>query len=136
MPLTETLTYNRQPTMTTYSRANNDTLCIFVDFGKVDKKDKKQEQLLQSQLLTALCCVCCLRKVRKKLSQNIKQNLYHTCFTRNKDRTRVLIDWDNRQNNLFWDTKLYNELNRNRKSKRLAQKNLTKRKNSSGHIPL
>ena len=58
MPLTETLTYNRQPTMTTYSRANNDTLCIFVDFGKVDKKDKKQEQLLQSQLLTALCCVC------------------------------------------------------------------------------
>ena len=52
-----------------------------------------------------------------------KQKLFHTCFTRNDDRTRVLIDWDNDKrcvtggtNDAFWDRKLYNKLERNRKS--------------------
>ena len=77
------------------------------------------------------------------MPKNSKQKLYHTCFTRNNDGTRVLIDWDNGKrcipggtNQSFWDRKLYNELERNRKSKEAPQKNLTKRKMSKRPILL
>ena len=77
------------------------------------------------------------------MSKNIEQKLSHTCFTRNDDKTRVLIDWDNGERCItggtkdsFWDRKLCNELKRNRKSKKLAQKNLKKEKKPMGLIKL
>ena len=48
-----------------------------------------------------------------KMLQNVEQKLYHTCFTRKKDGTRVFIDWDNDErcitggtNDTFWDKKV------------------------------
>ena len=62
--------------------------------------------------------------------------LYHTCFTRNDDRTRILVNLDTgKQCTLgmtedpFWDRKLYNELKRQRIAKKAANEHKKKDKN-------
>ena len=63
------------------------------------------------------------------MSQN--KNLYHTCFTRNDDGTRILINLNKGEKCImgmnedrFWDRKLYNELKRSRKAKEAANERL------------
>ena len=86
--------------MTTCGRANNDALCIIVDFG----------QVVQNKKATTTSDIAS----NDTMLQN--KNLYHTCFTRNGEGTRVLINWDNGERCItgmtedpFWDRKLYNE---------------------------
>ena len=64
-----------------------------------------------------------------------KKNLYHTCFTRNDNRTCVLTNWENAERgitgvteDLFWDRKLYNELKRSRVAKKAANERITRQK--------
>ena len=63
------------------------------------------------------------------------KNLDHTCFTRNDDGTRALIDWDNGEKCImgmtedpFWDKKLYNELKRSRLTKKAADEHISRQK--------
>ena len=58
-----------------------------------------------------------------------KKGIYHNCYQRNNDGTRVMIDWENSEQCLtggtsdpFWARKLHNKLTRNRKSKKLLTK--------------
>ena len=67
------------------------------------------------------------------MSQN--KNLYHTCFTRNCDGTRVLINWDNVKRCItgmtedpFWDRKLYNEVKRSTVAKKAAEEHISRQK--------
>ena len=62
---------------------------------------------------------------------SLETGIYHTCFTRNNDETRVLIGRDNDEqfviggtNDPFWDRKLYYELKRSRKSKKVGNEKL------------
>ena len=74
------------------------------------------------------------------------RKIYHNCFARNKDGTRIEIDWDNGgkvhlwgrgADDQFWSTKIYNARVRNRKCKDNAQKRqMNNRKKSPAEIPL
>ena len=70
------------------------------------------------------------------MSQN--KNLYHTCFTRNDDGTRILINLGKGEKCImgmnedpFWDRKLYNELKRSRKAKEAANERLKQKYSKS-----
>ena len=59
---------------------------------------------------------------------SMNKKLYHTCFTRNDDRTHVLVDLDKGENCIsrmteehFWDKKLYDELKRARTAEKQKQ---------------
>ena len=70
--------------------------------------------------------------------------MYHTCFTRNDDGTRVLVDLDKGEECVsgmteerFWDKKLYDVLKRGRtaEKQKLSAQYLTRSK-SKGYISL
>ena len=67
--------------MTICFRASN-VLYIIVDFGQV--VSTKENNVKKIVFKT---------KKQLKMSQGYESKLYHTYFTRNKDRTRVCIDW-------------------------------------------
>ena len=61
--------------------------------------------------------------------------LYHTCFTRNENGTRILIKRDNAERHItgmtedsFWDRKLYSELKRDRLAKKADGEHIKRQK--------
>ena len=134
--------------MTTCRRANNDALRINAEFGQVvnNKKAMTTSDIASNNTLCIGCslCTCSQNSMTKKphvtMSQN--KNLYHTCFTRNDDGTRVLINWDNGERCItgmaddpFWNRKLYNKLKRSRVAKKAAEEHISRQK-SEGFISL